>query len=156
MLLVESGMKRVIMSFLVLGLLTSIASADRRGGRGRNHHRGGATWTGGVSVRPAPVRIYRQQPRQQPRRVYVERTRVVRRPVYVQRPRIQFRYYNYYQRPTVIAENYDAMPGYYWVAGQWSWSGAEWVWYPGHYEPDQNYVDPGYSQPYDGAYYDGY
>jgi hypothetical protein len=150
-------MKRILLAFLTLGLLTGVASADhRRGGRGRNHNRGGVTWSGGVSVHTAPVRVY-----QQPRRVYVERTRVVRRPIYVQRPRIQYRYYNYYQRPVVLSENYNAMPGYYWVSGQWSWNGAEWVWYQGHYEPDPNYVDPGYSQPsydasYDGSYYDGY
>jgi hypothetical protein len=153
-------MKRILLSFLALGLLAGVASADhRRGGWGRHHNnnnRGGVSWSGGVSVQSTPVRVY-----QQPRRVYVERTRVVRRPIYVQRPRIQYRYYNYYQRPTVVAENYDAMPGYYWVAGQWSWSGAEWVWYQGHYEPDPNYVDPSYSQPtydnsYDSNYYDGY
>jgi hypothetical protein len=138
-------MKRILLSFLALGLLTGVASADRhRGGRGRHdHNRGGVTWSGGVTVRTTPVRVH-----QQPRRVYVERTRVVRRPIYVQRPRIQYRYYNYYQRPVVIAENYDAMPGYFWVPGQWSWSGAEWVWYQGHYEPDPNYVD--------NSYYDGY
>jgi hypothetical protein len=141
-------MKRILLSFLALGLLAGVASADhRRGGRGRHEHSrgGGGSWSGGVSVHTTPVRVY-----QQPRRVYVERTRVVRRPIYVQRPRIQYRSYNYYQRPTVVAENYDAMPGYYWVAGQWSWSGAEWVWYQGHYEPDPNYVDPSYSS------YDGY
>jgi hypothetical protein len=159
-------MKRILLTFLALGLFAGVASADHRH-RGRNHHRAGVTWSGGVSVQTAPVRVYHQ-----PRRVYVERTRVVRRPIYVQRPRIQYRYYNYYQRPVVIAENYPAQPGYYWVAGQWSWSGAEWIWYPGHYEPDPSYVDPSYSQPvydsnynysgsysqpsYDGTYYDGY
>ena len=64
---------------------------------------------------------------------------MVRRPIYVQRPVIRYRYYNYYQRPQVIVENYPARAGYYWVAGQWTWSGYEWTWQPGHYEPDQSY-----------------
>ena len=68
----------------------------------------------------------------------------VRRPIYVSRPVIHERYYNYYRRPAIIVENYNAMPGYYWVAGGWTWDGAEWIWQPGHYEPDPNYVDSGY------------
>jgi hypothetical protein len=134
-------MKRILLSFLVLGLVAGVASADRRRGGHSRHQstRGSAKWTGGVSVRSTPARVHHQQPR-----VHVQRTRVVRRPIYVQRPRIQYRYYNYYQRPVVLAENYDAMPGYYWVAGQWSWSGAEWIWYAGHYEPDPNYGYDGY------------
>jgi len=119
-------MKRILLTVLALGLLGGVASADHRHGRGR--FRGNASWSGGVSVQSAPVRVY-----QQPRRVYVERTRSMRRPIYVQRP--------------------PPPPGYYWVAGQWQWSGAEWVWYQGHYEPDPNYVDPSYSQPvYDSSY----
>jgi hypothetical protein len=69
---------------------------------------------------------------------------VVRRPIYVARPIIRERYFNYYRRPALIVENYNAMPGYYWVAGSWSWNGYEWIWQPGHYEPDPNYVDSGY------------
>jgi hypothetical protein len=68
----------------------------------------------------------------------------VRRPIYVSRPIIRERYYNYYQRPALIIENYDARPGYFWVAGAWTWSGAEWIWQPGHYEPDQSYIDENY------------
>src|SRR6185436_4142684 len=69
---------------------------------------------------------------------------VVRRPIYVSRPIIRERYFNYYHRPALIIENYNSMDGYYWVPGHWSWSGYEWIWQPGHYEPDANYVDPGY------------
>jgi hypothetical protein len=69
---------------------------------------------------------------------------VVRRPIYVARPIIRERYFNYYRRPALIVENYNATPGYYWVAGNWVWDGGEWIWQPGHYEPDPNYVDQGY------------
>jgi hypothetical protein len=77
---------------------------------------------------------------------------VVRRPIYVSRPIIRARYYDYYRRPSIIVENYGPRAGYYWVAGQWSWNGYEWLWQPGHYEPDPNYVD----QAYDSGYYDSY
>ena len=70
--------------------------------------------------------------------------RVVRRPIYVSRPIIREHYFNYYRRPTLVVENYNTMPGYYWVAGSWSWDGNEWLWQPGHYEPDPNYIDQGY------------
>lgn len=43
------------------------------------------------------------------------------------------------RRPAVIVESYPAMAGYVWVAGQWTWSGYEWIWMPGHYEPDPRY-----------------
>ena len=68
------------------------------------------------------------------------------------------RYYDYYQQPAVLAENYAPMTGYYWVAGQWAWNGYEWKWTAGHYEPDPSYVEPsydynnGYSN--SGGYYD--
>jgi hypothetical protein len=102
-----------------------------------------------VSV--APVRVVPPRVVVQSRPVYVQRTRVVRRPIYVQRPAIQYRYYDYYSRPAVIAENYPAMDGYYWVAGQWSWTGYEWSWQPGHYEPYQQQYNTGY---YDQGSYD--
>ena len=77
-----------------------------------------------------------------------------RRPIYVARPIIRERYYNYYRRPALIVENYNAQPGYFWVAGAWSWNGAEWIWQPGHYQPDPSYVEQGsYDQgSYDPAY----
>lgn len=67
-----------------------------------------------------------------------------RRPIYMARPIIHERYYDYRYRPELIVENYGARPGYYWVNGSWQWSGYEWIWQPGHYEPDPNYVEPGY------------
>lgn len=82
--------------------------------------------------------------------------RVVRRPIFVSRPIIREHYYNYYRRPALVVENYSPMNGYYWVPGQWSWSGYEWVWQPGHYQPDPNYIDQGYDQGYDDPGYGGY
>jgi hypothetical protein len=76
--------------------------------------------------------------------------RVERRPIFVSRPIIRERYFNYYRRPSLIVESYNTMPGYYWVPGSWSWDGAEWIWQPGHYQPDASYVDPAY------GYSDGY
>ncbi|HEY0476742.1 MAG TPA: hypothetical protein VGD37_04415 [Kofleriaceae bacterium] len=75
---------------------------------------------------------------------------VARRPIFVSRPIIRDHYYDYYRRPSLIIENYNTMPGYYWVPGTWTWSGYEWMWQPGHYQPDANYVDPAY----DSGYYD--
>ncbi|HEU4611898.1 MAG TPA: hypothetical protein VFS15_07465, partial [Kofleriaceae bacterium] len=83
---------------------------------------------------------------QQPHRVYRHHhDRFVRRPIYVKAPRIRYRYYNYYQRPAVLVENYAPMTGYYWVAGQWSWNGYEWIWTAGHYEPDPAYFEASFS-----------
>jgi hypothetical protein len=64
-----------------------------------------------------------------------------RRPIFVSRPIIRERYYNYYRRPSLIVESYNTPAGYYWVAGGWTWNGYEWIWQPGHYQPDPNYVD---------------
>lgn len=100
-----------------------------------NHHRGG--WNGGNRV------IIRND----------HHRHGYRRPIYVARPIIHQRYYNYYRRPAVIVENYAPQSGYTWVAGAWAWSGAEWIWQPGHYEPDQGYIDQGYSDNgYDNSY----
>jgi hypothetical protein len=63
-----------------------------------------------------------------------------RGPIYMPRPIIRQRYSNYYQRPSLIAESYGAMPGYSWVAGAWLWNGYEWIWQPGHYQPDPGYT----------------
>lgn len=144
-------MKRtLILTALTLAVIGGVASADHRHGRwNRGGGNWGGHWSGGVSV--APVRVVQPRVVVQSRPVYVQRTRVVRRPIYVQRPQIQYRYYDYYSRPTVIAENYPAMDGYYWVAGQWSWTGYEWSWQPGHYEP---YQQPQYQQSYDQGYSD--
>ena len=156
------GMKKVLaFSLLTLAVLVGSASADRGRHRGhyKSHHRGDAS--GGVVVRTAPVRVtpyrtnsYRTSYR---RDRYRNHVRVVRRPIFVKRPTITVRYYNYNRRPTLIAENYDPMVGYYWVRGQWTWTGYEWMWQPGHYEPDPNYVEPDYYDGYNGYNgYDGY
>lgn len=162
-------MRRIIITTLIaLTGFAGVASADRPHVRDQR---------GGVYVEPSRQRHDRpryerpryerpryERPRytryERPRHVYRNNTRVVvrpsyryvRRPIYVQRPTITYRYYDYYQRPALIAENYAAMPGYYWVAGQWSWNGYEWIWTPGHYEPDPNYSGY-YSNSYDATYY---
>jgi hypothetical protein len=142
-------MKRtLVLSVLTLAVLAGAASADRghRGHRGHSQ-RGHASWSGGVHVTTPRARVQRHVVVQQPRRVYVQRNHVVhrnhvvRRPIYVKAPRIRYRYYNYYQRPAVLVENYAPMTGYYWVAGQWSWNGYEWIWMAGHYEPDPAYFE---------------
>lgn len=148
-------MRRIIMFALVaLTMFGGVAMADRRDHRGGVHVQ---------QSRPRFERHYNNGPRYErnhrytsPRYVTRPSYRYVRRPIYVQRPVIRYRYYNYYQRPAVLVENYAAMPGYYWVAGAWSWNGYEWIWTPGHYEPDPNYQT--YDQPtYDPSYdYDGY
>jgi hypothetical protein len=66
------------------------------------------------------------------------------RSVVYSRPIIRERYYNVRVRPQIIVENYPPQYGYIWVQGNWSWSGAEWVWNSGHYAPDpgiQAYYD---------------
>lgn len=75
-----------------------------------------------------------------------------RRPIYVHRPVIRERYYDHYRRPSVIVENYGPVAGYYWVAGSWQWNGYEWLWQPGHYEPDPSYVGAAYDGGYDDSY----
>ncbi|HEX5060757.1 MAG TPA: hypothetical protein VFV99_15420 [Kofleriaceae bacterium] len=140
-------MKRIILSALVaLTAFGGVASADR--GRGVRHSQGGVsvTHSRGRYVQPRGHVTYN--------RGYVARPsyRYVRRPIYVQRPRIAYHYYNYYQRPALLVENYAAVPGYYWVAGQWNWDGYEWIWTPGHYEPDPNAAGY-YSNTYSSGYY---
>jgi hypothetical protein len=58
---------------------------------------------------------------------------------YYRRPEIRYHYYNYRIRPSILVENYDTVPGYVWVAGNWNWNGYEWLWVSGHYEIDANY-----------------
>jgi hypothetical protein len=139
-------MKKVLgLSLLTLALVGGVASADHGRGRGRwGGSRAAVSWRGGVVVQSTAPRVV-VQPR------VVVRPRVVRRPIYVQRPAVTVRYYNYDSRPAMLSENYSAMPGYYWVNGQWNWNGYEWNWTAGHYEPDPSYVEPqqGYYQSYD-------
>jgi hypothetical protein len=156
---VARGMKRVlVLTALALGLSGGVALADRHHGGG---WRGGgsAAWHGGVTVRPsAPARVYYNRPTYYNRPAYYSysRPRFVRRPIYVTAPAIRYHYYNYYQRPSIVVENYPARDGYIWVAGQWSWDGYEWRWTPGHYEPDANWVDPNASYDYSYDYNAGY
>jgi hypothetical protein len=148
-------LKALSLSALVLGLSGGVALADH--GRGGDHRGGSAEhrpapqsrvvirdrheWHGGGNV----IRDHRDW---NGGRVIVRNEaryhRVDRRPIYISRPVIRERYYNYYRRPAVIVENYNTMPGYYWVAGGWAWNGYEWVWQAGHYEPDPSYIDQGY------------
>jgi hypothetical protein len=155
-------MKRIILSALVaLTALGGVASADRWHGGSTRHSQGG--------VHVSPSRGYYKHSRghyqQGPRytynrggyaynRGYVARPtyRYVRRPIYVQRPIINYRYSSYAQRPALIVENYNSMPGYFWVPGQWNWNGYEWIWTPGHYEPDPNATGY-YSNSYNSQYY---
>jgi hypothetical protein len=150
-------MKRIILSALVaLTALGGVASADRGHGQSPRHAQGGVVVTPSRGHYQQSRGHYQQRPRYVQRNYrYVSRPayRYVRRPIYVQtRPVIRYRYTNYYQRPSVIAENYNTMPGYYWVAGKWDWNGYEWQWTPGHYEPDPNAQDY-YSNSYDSQYY---
>ena len=153
------GMKRIILALACVGLAGGVASADHWHGGGRGEWHGGNRgnvvvrdhrWEGGVHVSGGYHGGYRYE-----RPVYNSgyRYNYVRRPIYVERPIIRQRYYDYRYRPQVIVENYGARPGYYWVNGAWQWSGYEWIWAPGHYEPDPNYVDPAYG--YDPGYSTG-
>jgi len=156
-------LKLLPLTALVLGLSSGVALADRHGsdhrspagdrravvdhrGDGARDHRSNTvvvrdrgTWRGhggsNVIVRSGPSRGgygngYR-----------TGYHNVVRRPIFVSRPYIGHRYYNHYQRPTLIVENYAPMAGYYWVPGHWAWNGGEWLWEPGHYQPDAGYYD---------------
>jgi hypothetical protein len=164
-------LKLIPLTALALGLSSGVALADRdhHGGPSRGDHRGvvehrsgavvirdhgrdhghdgrggavvrgGGEWRGRSFVNHGGGRVIVREPY---RHGYG-----VRRPIFVSRPIIRDHYYNYYRRPTLVVESYGAMPGYYWVAGRWSWSGYEWIWQPGHYEPDPNYVDSAYADP---------
>ena len=74
-------------------------------------------------------------------RPYYHTHGVARGNIWFNRPEIREHYYHYGYRPSLIAENYGARDGYVFVRGDWQWSGAEWMWQPGHYEPDQAYVE---------------
>jgi hypothetical protein len=116
----------LIVGFLFLLCATAEAGRGGHHGGGQMAMRGGGGYSGGarVVVRHAPAQA------------------VYRRDVVVQR------YNNYNVRPPIYAERYAPRPGYYWVPGSWQWNNVEWVWVPGHYEPDPNFrVAPGY-RPY--------
>ena len=157
------GMKRIItLTALVLGLTGGIAAADHgRGGWDRRDnrdrwdnrdHRTDRRWDRGNRWdRRDRVVIQRTRPSFRDGRWYFAGG--FHRPYY--RPVINVRYRDYYRRPALIVENYDAVPGYVWVQGSWNWNGYEWIWTQGHYEVDANY--DGYGDGYyqnDGYYQD--
>jgi hypothetical protein len=107
----------------------------------REHRGGGGGWGGGVAVHSYDRGGYHYNTGY--RGGYYGGGWGVRRPVYVNRPYIRERYFDYRIRPRIIVENYAPMAGYYWVPGEWQWNGYEWLWQPGHYEPDAAYVDGG-------------
>ena len=158
-------MRRIIITSLIaLTALGGVASADRRdrndGNRWRGHDNGGVR----VERRNHQHRAYRNNRtyvRPYYRASYRPYVRIVRQPIYVQRPVIRYRYYDYAQRPTMVVENYPTKAGYLWVAGQWSWSGYEWTWQQGHYQPDPAYDQQYYNNdgqsygPYSGQYDNG-
>lgn len=162
--------KLLPLTVLALGLSSGVALADHYRGTPRavvHEHRVAAPvvrdhrdWHGGGVVVQRNWNGSRGYIRSAPvyRGGYSGYSHVVRRPIYVRRPVIRERYFNYYRRPAIVVENYSAMPGYYWVPGAWSWSGYEWIWQPGHYEPDASYIDPSYDASYDSGYVpsDGY
>jgi hypothetical protein len=49
------------------------------------------------------------------------------------RPAIRHHYHDRRVRPALIVESYDPVPGYVWVAGNWTWGGSEWVWSSGYW-----------------------
>jgi hypothetical protein len=145
-------MKRIItLTALVLGLTGGIAAADRgrdgwrdrdRDGindrRDRYDNRTDRRWDrrdNRWDRRDRVVRVNRVRPTFRNNRFYFSGGyyRDYRRPV------INVRYRDYYRRPAIIVENYDPVPGYVWVQGNWNWNGYEWIWMPGHYEVDTNY-----------------
>ena len=166
-------MKRIItLTAIALGLSGGVALADGfRGGWGgrseirdhrnerpvfRNDDRGDNRWRGndnrwrGNDNRryDSRVGVVRERPQFRNNRFYFSggTSRIYNRPV------INSRYRDYYSRPALVAENYDAVPGYIWSAGQWTWNGYEWIWVAGHYDVDQSYNDNSYGTTYDSAY----
>ena len=165
-------MKRILtLTAIALGLTGGVAMADR-GGRVRDHRdrdrivvrdRGNSNWNynrgynrgydGGYNRgynRPV-VRVTRTRPAFRDGRFYFGNNGGYR--VY-QRPVINVRYRDYYRRPALVVENYDPVPGYIWIQGNWQWNGYEWIWMNGRYEVDQNYNDSYYSN--DGYSNSGY
>lgn len=161
------GMKRIIMAVAAVALASGVASADRRhggGGRGGEWHGGGGRGVvvrdhreGGVRVTPSYHGDYRGNwggGYRYSRPAYNGGYRwggYARQPIYVERPLIRTHYYDYRYRPQILVENYPMRAGYYWVAGHWDWNGYEWMWTPGHYEPDAGYYNNAYYG--NGAYY---
>ena len=146
-------MKKIILSALVLALTSGAAMADRSHGSGHasggarqggvvvhsngGHSNGGfhgnSGWHGNTVVHERGGRGYE--------RPYYHTHGVARGNIWFNRPVIREHYYHYGYRPSLIVENYGPREGYVFVRGDWQWNGAEWLWMPGHYEPDQAYVE---------------
>ncbi len=169
-------MKRIIpLALIALTLSGGVALADRDRGRGRDtSHRSGGTVVTPTRGHDRVRYDDRRYDRRYDNRRADRRDRVVRvqraRPTFrnnrfyfaggnyqtYQRPVIQYRYRNYYQRPSLIVENTQPVSGYLWVQGNWQWDGYEWQWMPGHYEVDASYQDPYYEgSSYEEPYYNG-
>lgn len=162
------GMKKIITAAVALMLFGGVASADRwhghRDGGRDTSHRPGGTEVRNRNYRDNRVVVRDNRSYYRDNRGYRDNRRVVvnRRPVYVNnghyrfgnginrvyhRPVIRHRYYDYRVRPQIIVENYDPVPGYVWVSGNWNWNGYEWQWTSGYFAVDTNYNE---------GYYDGY
>jgi hypothetical protein len=164
-------MKKLILSALVLALTGGAASADRHGGRGGHAQGGvvvhdsnrGGSWqgNGGGRVvhenrgwnnggrdhdngwgRNGGGRVvvhgnggWRGEPR------YYHNRGSIRANIWMPRPVIRTHYYHYGYRPTLVSEDYGYREGYIFVRGDWAWNGYEWMWQPGHYEPDPAFVE---------------
>lgn len=149
-------MKKVILAALFLALTAGAASADRHGGRG-GHAQGGVVvhnnnrvvvhenhggWGrngGGRVVVHGNGGWHGNGGYREPR--YYHNRGVVRANIWMPRPVIRTHYYHYGYRPSLLVENYGYRDGYVFVRGDWAWNGYEWVWQPGHYEPDPAYVE---------------
>ena len=157
------GMKLLAMSALVLALSGGSAFAGRHGGGGGGGHSGGGHVGGGAVVHGGGGHVggghvgggfvnHGGFTHGVVGRGYAGGYRGgyigARRPIFVGRPFIGGRYYDYRYRPRLIVENYAPMAGYSWLSGSWQWDGQEWIWQPGHYEPDAAYD----SGPTDEAY----
>ena len=53
------------------------------------------------------------------------------------------RYYDVRVRPPILVESYEAVPGYMWMSGSWTWGGREWVWAPGYWAASEQPVVTG-------------
>jgi len=152
------GMRRLILTAVALTLFGGVASADHW--RGRDRDRDNRRERVVVRDHRWNERDHWNDRRFEPRRQVVQR-----RPVYINRDRFVFdngryftyrrpvirqRYYDYRYRPQIIVENYDPVPGYIWIQGNWQWNGYEWIWVAGHYDNDPSY---GYNDGYNNGYY---
>lgn len=55
------------------------------------------------------------------------------------RPPSTYYYDDYSVRPAPYNEEVHAVAGYTWVPGNWQWTGSEWTWMTGYYQPIANH-----------------